>query len=266
MAKTEPGRKALFVKPLGASAALKLEAGSDTVTIDQIRLRKDPDTRGLSAGHVVTLAESIAVLGLLEPIVLDTQGYLLAGGHRLAALQLLAEPMPVARRTAFLERCGLKAKDKPTPELVGLADRLALLGEKPIPKNKIPVQVIDVAGKDTALAVEAAENNVRRQYTYDEITALAKRFEAAGYKTTPGKPKKGERTMLNALEAAVGLKKRQIQNILTKGPPKKRSEWERSIEALERVANRVIKHGEDNPSDRAKEIVAAARQALKALK
>ena len=50
----------------------------------------------------------------------------------------------------------------------------------------------------------------------DEIEALAKRLVKAGYKTTPGKPRAGENTVLNALQAAVGKSKRQIQNILSK--------------------------------------------------
>lgn len=265
MAKTEPGRKALFVKSLGASAALKLEAGSNTVAIDQIRLRKDADTRGLSAGHVVTLAESIAVLGLLEPIVLDTHGNLLAGGHRLAALQLLAEPMPLERRRVFLARCGwvpVTTDDQPLAELSGLADRLAMLGDKPLPKIKILVQVIDVTSKDLALAVEAAENNVRRQYTYEEIAALAKRFEAAGYTHRDGKPAKGEKTMMNALEAAVGRSKRQIQRILNGEQGSKKTQWELAVAALERAAERLAK-AKRHPEDKhAKAMLVAAKGIL----
>jgi hypothetical protein len=73
------------------------------------------------------------------------------------------------------------------------------------------------------LAIEAAENNVRRQYTAHEIMVLAERFKAAGYKTTSGKPKAGEKTVLSALEAAVGRSKRQIQRILIGEPTAKKS-------------------------------------------
>jgi ParB family chromosome partitioning protein len=257
--------KLLLMPAAETTGKLTLQAGSCTITVDQIKLRKNSDTRPLNAAHVVTLAESIAVLGLLEPIVLDTQGNLLAGGHRLAALQLLAEPMPVARRTAFLERCRLKTKDKPTPELDRLADRLAMLGEKPLPRNKITVQVIDVAGKDIALAVEAAENNVRRQYTREEIEALADRFKAAGYKTSSGKPKKGEKTMLNALEAAVGRSKRQIQRILEGDSGSGKTEWDKAVAALRRAAARVVKAGKRRESDEAKAVVAVAERVGKAL-
>lgn len=242
-----------------------------SAAISEIRLRKDADTRPLTARHVVELAESISVLGLLEPVVIDTTGNLLAGGHRLAALQFLVEPMIMARRNAFIARCGWKAtdeKDKPSPELTSLADRLAMLGETPLPKGEVPVQVVDVSGKggsDLALAVEAAENNVRRQYSRDEISALAERFKEAGYKTTAGKPKAGEKTVLNALEAAVGRSKRQIQNILKGKTAKTPSDWAKATAALARVAQRVVDAGQSRTTDEAKAVVAAAERAIKAV-
>jgi ParB family chromosome partitioning protein len=251
-----------------ATAKLSLEAGMASAAVSEIRLRKDPNTRPLNARHVVELAESISVLGLLEPVVIDTAGNLLAGGHRLAALQFLAEPMPVARRKAFLARCGCADVEKPSPEPAGLADRLAMLGDTPLAKVEIPVQVVDVSGKggaDLALAVEAAENNVRRAYTRDEITALAERFKEAGYKTSAGKPKAGEKTVLNALEAAVGRSKRQIQNILKGKTNKTPSDWAKATKALAKVAQRVVDAGQNRTTEEAKAVVAAAEKAIKAV-
>jgi len=257
-----------------AKKAFALKPGIAEVALGEIRLRRDGDTRPLTASHVVELAESIGTLGLLEPLVVDTAGHLLAGGHRLAALQILAESSQT-RANTFMARCGWKqAKDASVPaELVVFNWRLLAASNDPIetryPKLKIPVQVVDVSGKkgdSLALAVETAENHVRRQYTRDEIVALAKRLKAAGYKTTPGKPIAGEFTVLNALQAAVGKSKRQIQNILSdKATAADHSDWERATAALRRVAARVIKTGEGLPSVRAKAIVAAARQAQKAL-
>ena len=43
---------------------------------------------------------------------------------------------------------------------------------------------------------------------------MAERFKAAGYTARPGKPKAGEKTVLGALEAAVGRSRRQIQRVL----------------------------------------------------
>lgn len=266
------GRPKLQLAPASsATAKLDLTPGSDTAGIAEIRLRRDADTRQLTARHVVELAESIAVLGLLEPIVLDTAGHLLAGGHRLAALQFLAMP-PLARRSAFLERCGWKAaEDDETPnaELAGLADRLVALGDAPLaeryPKGRIPVQVVDVGGRggaDLALAIEAAENNVRRAYTAEEVVALAKRFKAAGYTARPGKPKAGEKTVLGALEAAVGRSRRQIQRVLAGEDPKGGSEWDKAVAALKRASARVVAAGKRRESDEAKAVVAAAEKAV----
>lgn len=265
------GRPKLQLAPVSnATAKLDLSAGNETAAIADIRLRRDADTRPLTARHVVELAESIAVLGLLEPVVLDTAGHLLAGGHRLAALQLLAE-LPTARRAAFLSRCGWKPAeddDAPNAELAGLADRLVQLGDAPLseryPKSRIPVQVVDVGGRggpDLALAIEAAENNVRRQYTADEIHALAERFKAAGYTARPGKPKAGEKTVLGALEAAVGRSRRQIQRVLAGDGLQGGSEWNKAVAALRRASARVVAAGKRRESDEAKAVVAAAEKA-----
>lgn len=276
-------RSKLQLQPAStATGKLILTAGTAQVAIADIHLRRDADTRPLNARHVVELAESIAVLGLLEPIVVDTAGHLLAGGHRLAALQLLAEPND-SRHRRFAERCGVQAGSKGPVggEMQDFSLRLVALGmdesgkattqtpvERRFPSGKIPVQVVDVSGRDgpdLALAIEAAENNVRRQYTRDEIEVLAKRFKAAGYKTTPGKPKIGEMTMLNALQAAVGKSKRQIQNILKRNPTAEDlSDWDRAIRAFQRAAKRVIEHSAGRTSDKAKALIDAAKRATKA--
>jgi hypothetical protein len=252
---------------------LNLKPGPAQVAVTDIRLRKADSTRPLAALHVATLVESIATLGLLEPVVIDTDGHLLAGGHRLAALQLLADPLPIARRKTFLARCGHKAPNEaPTGELAGLADRVAMAnGEAFIEryaKARIPVQVVDVSGKDgadLALAIEAAENTVRRQYTRDEIVALAERFKKAGYKAQEtGRPKKGEKTVMTALEAALGRSKRQIQRILEDSDGAKgKSEWQKAKAALIRAAKRIVETGGRQKANESKALIKAAEAALK---
>ena len=118
-------------------------------------------------------------------------------------------------------------------------------------RNTIGVDVSGSGGSERALAIEAAENNVRRQYTKEEITALAERFKAAGYKTTSGNPKAGEKTMLSALEAAVGRSKRQIQRILTGESTSEKSEWEKATDAFRWAATRVEKAGGRQRSEEA---------------
>jgi ParB-like nuclease domain len=51
------------------------------------------DTRELKAQHVEDLMVSISVLGLLEPLVVDSRNRLLAGGHRKMAIHRLKEQM-----------------------------------------------------------------------------------------------------------------------------------------------------------------------------
>jgi hypothetical protein len=128
------------------------------------------------------------------------------------------------------------------------------------------VQVVDVSGKDggnLSLAVEAAENNVRRQYTREEVEELAKRFKEAGYKTSAGKPKAGEKTVLNALEAAVGKSKRQIQNILKGKKAKKTTPWDKAKASLIKAANKVLKEAEGQDDPLSKDLIALANKALK---
>ena len=76
--------------------------GSHMAVINSIKNVAGDRTRPLRASHVVALAESIAVLGLLEPLIVDTLGHLLAGAHRLAALRILATADAARRRNDFL--------------------------------------------------------------------------------------------------------------------------------------------------------------------
>jgi ParB family transcriptional regulator, chromosome partitioning protein len=95
------------------------------------------DIRKLNSQHVEKLMQSIAVLGLLQPLVVDSHGRLLAGGHRKAAIYLLKEQMPVEYAKHF-------------------------------PNELVPVRVLNfdaTVNADLALQVEIAENEIRRDYT-----------------------------------------------------------------------------------------------------
>lgn len=259
-----------------ASATLELTAGPSSTGINTILLRKGDDTRPLNAAHVVMLAESISILGLLEPIVVDVKGHLLAGAHRLAALQLLTIGDVAKRQQIFLNRAGHEpANDKELPkELKSLADRLSaidLVGfTSRHPKAEIAVVVIEVSGKDAKvlpLAIEAAENNVRRQYNAEEIKVLAARYAEAGYTVNSGgRPKKGEKTVLGALEAALGRSKRQIQRIISPGKVKRgKTEWGKALAAFKRAAQRVADTGAKKEGDEEKALVGIAERAAKAV-
>lgn len=157
-------------------------------------LDREMNTRELSQSHVLALAESIAVLGLLEPLVVDIHARLLAGGHRLAAIRLVKIQHPRAYREHF-------------------------------PKNLIPVRVISLdadAEPDRALQIEVAENEHRRDYTPAEVRALADRLRAAGYIDQPGRPAKGTKALRPALEVIIGKSLRTVQRYLNQEEEKPR--------------------------------------------
>ena len=64
-----------------------------TLPLERIRNRES-NTRALNMEHVKSLKESISTLGLIEPLVVDQEKVLLAGGHRLAAIALLLDTEP----------------------------------------------------------------------------------------------------------------------------------------------------------------------------
>lgn len=154
--------------------------------LSEIRDRPHGDTREITPTHVDELAENIAAVGLIQPLVVDSQGHLLAGGHRRAALQKLKQEQP----ERFLEF---------------------------FPRGEVPVRVFDFNAADDperAIAIEAAENEQRRDYTPAEVRELADRLVAAGYRNTKGKPKKGQKALTPALMTIVGKSRRTVQSYL----------------------------------------------------
>jgi ParB family transcriptional regulator, chromosome partitioning protein len=144
------------------------------------------DTRELKTEHVEDLMMSIAVLGLLEPLVVDSRGRLLAGGHRKAAIHLLKERMPTEYAMRF-------------------PDRLIPVFALPFDADLEP---------DLALQVEIAENEKRRDYTRAEVKNLAARLKSAGYSDTQGRPLKGEKPLRPALQVIIGKSIKTVQRYL----------------------------------------------------
>jgi len=192
------------------------EPGS--IDIDLVRPRPT-DTRQLDPGHVVDLVESIAALGLLEPLVVDRKHRLLAGGHRLAAMQLLVEADPEKRVKAWASMAQLAwALDDAAPlpkDAQAAIERLRAI--EALPDRLVPVRIVDVDGDkdaDKALAIEIAENEKRRDYTRQEVVALSERLKSAGFRMARGKPKAGERALGPALAVIIGKSERQVRRIL----------------------------------------------------
>lgn len=192
------------------------EPGS--IDIDLVRPRPT-DTRQLDPRHVVDLVESIAALGLLEPLVVDRKHRLLAGGHRLAAMQLLVEADPEKRAKAWATMAQLAwALDDAAPlpkEAQAAIERLRAI--EALPDRLVPVRIVDVDGnkdEEKALAIEIAENEKRRDYTKQEVVALSERLKSAGFRMARGKPKAGERALGPALAVIIGKSERQVRRIL----------------------------------------------------
>ena len=161
------------------------QAKVSTLPLDKI-IDRVTDTRELKAPHVEDLMMSIAVLGLLEPVVVDSRGRLLAGGHRKAAIHLLKERMPVEYAEHF-------------------------------PNDLVPVRTLGFDADrepDLALQVEVAENEKRRDYTRAEVKVLAERLKSAGYSDTQGRPVKGDKPLRPALQVIIGKSIRTVQRYL----------------------------------------------------
>jgi ParB family transcriptional regulator, chromosome partitioning protein len=158
---------------------------SSTVKADEI-LDRFHDSRPINQQHVEQLAESIKVIGLIEPLVLDSKKRLLAGAHRLAAIRLIQ-----------------------------LDDGEAF--EKHFADLRIPARIFPFDAEQNpklALEIEVAENDHRKNYTREEIKAVAEEFKRAGYRATVGRPKEGEKSLGPALAVALGRSLRTVERYL----------------------------------------------------
>jgi ParB family chromosome partitioning protein len=202
------------------------------------------DTRELSLQHITELLESVAVLGLLEPLVVDKRGRMLAGGHRKAAIALLKERMPSAYAQHF-------------------------------PDELIPVRIMNFdAEKDPELAlqVEITENEKRRDYTAGEVRALADRLRQEGYVDVKGRPSKGEKALRPALELIIGKSIRTVRRYLNQPDSESRttvtlSDLENDVTpALRRLRTELIRWQKANPVPQTSEVESVGRDVARLLK
>jgi ParB family transcriptional regulator, chromosome partitioning protein len=205
-------------------------------------LDRASDTRNIQAEHVQELMESIAILGLLEPLVVDIRGRLLAGAHRQAAISLLREEDP----TAF---------------------------DKQFPDQLIPVRVMDLdAGNepDLALHIEISENEKRRDYTPTEVRSLAKKLKEAGYDDVKGRPAKGEKALRPAIEVIIGKSIRTVRRYLNTETEKsvtsvRLSPAEIETTALKRLKTELVRWQRTFPEPDTSHISAISKDVTKLL-
>jgi ParB family chromosome partitioning protein len=188
------------------------------VDLERIQARSGKDIRPTNPLHVVDLAESIVAVGLIEPLVVDRELRLLAGGHRLAALRLLAQP--AAARAAALQALAADfASERGTPiPTTRLGELQARAAGLPVLAGPAPVRVIGdldaAADRERAFQVEVAENEKRRDYTAGEIRGVAERLKRSGRYQLSGRPGQGRKAMLPELAAIFGKSQRQIYRAL----------------------------------------------------
>lgn len=229
---------------------IQSEAG--VVPLTKISARIGDATRGLNLDHVADLAESIHALGLIQPIAVDSDGHVIAGGHRLAAMRVLAAPAG-ERTSVALDQVGQAEVDritaKPLERLSHLPD-----GTGAFNPSRVPVRVYDIKAGDAkaeALAMEVAENEKRRDYSRQEVIGLWERLGAAGYRVTPGKPKKGQKPALPLMRAVIGKSERHIKRMIKQAESKDKVPYVPLSEEVDRKhlrqsAQRYLKrHGED---------------------
>ena len=200
-------------------------SGWDLLTADDIRQRPGGDLRPAVAEHVLAMAETICAIGLLHPVVVDRERRLLAGLHRVAAFRLLGLPSTEARIAHVLDLAGLEPDQAPDAlpprgqDLVARVQALDLDRFRQLhPEGRIPTRIrsdLDAETQpDAARQAEVAENDVRRDFTRQEIQAYARQLRAAGYDDRPGRPKTGTRALVPALVGIVGKSRRTIMRIL----------------------------------------------------
>jgi len=221
--------------------------------LGDIKPRTGVPTRGIDPLHVVKLAASIHALGLIEPIAVDADGHLLAGGHRLAACRVLAASEG-ERVVALLDAArdlspGAPAVDAAKEWTEPLFDLPAGPGE--LTPTRVPVRVFPMRSandEERALAIEAAGNEPRRDYRPKEVRALYERLKAAGYHVGKGRPAKGAQPAMPRVAVVIGKSVRQVQRMLQ--DPRKNTtrvalnETKRRI-ALRKAALDYMKHHAD---------------------
>lgn len=192
--------------------------------LDKLKNRAHQDTRDLVPEHVEHLAESIATIGLIQPIAIDRHGHILAGSHRRAAIIHVKKHASEAFKKHF-------------------------------PKSQIPVRIFDIdSTEDTKLAldIEVTENQARKNYSPEEIRQIANRYREAGYQDYPGRPPKGAKLLSKTISTVVGKSERTVKAAMageTKETRKAATKLETLISRAATALQRVSEHPDFDKGD-----------------
>ncbi len=200
------------------------------VPLATITMRQE-NTRAINAEHAVHLMISVLAVGLIEPIAVDKHNRLLAGLHRYSACAVLAESDADLRRARAAELLGLDvahSADRELLDFIGEIDAAAC--QRALPKASVPVRRYEFDAEtepEKALAVEIAENEIRRDYTAKEVRDWHRRLVEGGYISRVGRPRRWQQSATQALADIVGKSDRTIRRMLgqqTDGVPDNREE------------------------------------------
>jgi ParB family transcriptional regulator, chromosome partitioning protein len=210
-------------------------------------LDRATDTRDVKLEHVQELIESISILGLLEPLVVDIRGRLLAGAHRRSAIATIKEEDSESYTRLF-------------------------------PDDLVPVRVMDFDAEqdpNLALQIEISENEKRRDYTPTEVRSLAEKLKEAGYEDVKGRPAKGERALRPALEVIIGKSirtiRRYLNTTLDTAPEKsvtdvRLSQLESETIALKRLRTELTRWQRSCPEPHTEELTAMDKDVSKLIR
>lgn len=177
--------------------------------------RRNKDSRELNEKHLLDLGESISELGLIEPLVVDRNGVIIAGYHRYAAILIISKTTEEEKISCFND---LTISNNTSRKLSRQAIKNKLSSWKKVSIEAlfpldIPVYelILDsTVNHKEVLSIEIAENEHRKAYTKKEIITLANKLKEIGYTNKNGRPKLGEKALLPALSVIVGKSYRTI--------------------------------------------------------
>jgi len=226
--KSRPGSLVAGVSSGAGKMAYAPSPGSSescSISIAKIQPRLREDLRPLRPSHVVRLAESILVAGLNCSISVDCVKRLVAGRHRLIAFQLIDGlrrcTTPEDRIAFFVKLTGCPEKVLAGPE-ENLIERIQMLQPERIdefhPGATIPciIKAFDSATNPELLDVsEVVENEHRLKHTKADVMRIVELFVERGYRTSVGRPKRGEKTLIPAVAEYFGESISTVKRILS---------------------------------------------------
>ena len=136
------------------------------VSLTDIKPREE-DFRKLDEENYQGIAESIKIYGFLQPLVIDSNNTLLAGAHRLKALEIVKKEHPETFKDKF-------------------------------PDDEIPVRRMPFDAKedpDRAFFIEITENEKRTNFSAKEVYKIAKILKEKGYTSDPNRPPEGTKAL-----------------------------------------------------------------------